>query len=174
MDNIINKINYNDCCEVTSDVNIYIKDINNSSCIISNEDDYHVHVINKKNKDISFLKIDKCVYNDGDDKKCDFAVADDDIAYFVEVKELENFDSHSKRNSKRKEAKRQLINTIKLFIDKYPEIDTLKISAVIALLPKLEEGYISVINIKTQTVIDEFIEKCGCPNIYEGNQIEFK
>lgn len=174
MNNIINKINFKDCCEIINNEEIYIKDIKNNTCVISNKGDFHFNITNKNKKDISFLKIDKCVFNDGDGEKCDCAIADDELIFFIEIKELENFESHHKRSKKRKKAKDQLIETINIFKEKYLEIDLKKVFGVIALQPKIDDNYIKIITSKEQTVIDDFIEKCGCPNVFEGNYIEFK
>lgn len=174
MNPIINKTNFEKCCEVISDEVFYIKDILNGCSEIVDDEEYHVIVTNRKAKDISFLKIDKCVFNDGDGKKCDFALADDEEIYFVEVKGLERFDSHSKKNKKRAEAKTQLIKTINIFKHNNPKLDLKHTFAVIALYPVLENSYSKIITSKDQIVIDKFVEECGCPNVFEGNQIEFK
>ena len=174
MNKVINKVNFKDCCEVINDEFIYIKDVQKSSCILSNSEDYHFNINNKNKIDISFLKIDKCLFDDGDDEKCDCAIANDDLIFFIEIKELENYDSHQKRNKKRRDAKDQLIATINVFKEKYFSLDLKKVFGVIALQPKLEENYIKIITSKEQNVIDDFIERCGCPNVFEGNYIEFK
>lgn len=151
----------------------YIKDIKNKQCIISTETDFHLKILNRNNQNISFLKIDKCVFDDSDKEKCDCLVANEELIYFAEIKELENFDSHSKKSKKRKKAGDQLINTINNFKIIHPEIILKNVFAVIVLLPKLEDNYLKIISLKDQNVIDKFLEKCGCPNVFEGNQIEF-
>lgn len=173
MNSIINQDSYPNCCEVISDDLIYIKDIKNKHCIISSENDYHLSILNPTNQNISFLKIDKCVYDDSDDEKCDCLVPNEDLIYFAEIKELENFDSHSKKSKKRRKAADQLINTINNFKIIHPEIVLKNVFAVIVLLPKLEDNYLKIISLKDQNVIDKFLEKCGSPNVFEGNQIEF-
>jgi hypothetical protein len=171
MNNIININNYPNCCQMMS-TDFHVKDVNNGSCEIGNQNNYDVS-INHSIEDIAFLKIDKCVFNDGDDKKCDFALAIEKRICFVEIKSIEVFEKHQKRNKARKEAKMQLINTINTFKTIHKEINLLKTEAIISLVPKFEENYTKIISIKDQTVIDEFIEKCGCPNVYEGNVINF-
>jgi len=173
MNSIINQNSYPNCCKVIVDEFIYIKDIKNKQCIISTENDYHLNILNPKNQNISFLKIDKCVFDDSDAEKCDCLVANEDFIYFAEIKELENFDSHTRKSKKRKKAGDQLINTINNFKILHPEILLKNVFAVIVLLPKLEDNYLKIISLKDQTVIDKFLEKCGCPNVFEGNQIEF-
>lgn len=173
MNSIINLKNYPKCCEIITDDFFYIKDVEKSHCIISNENDFHLKILNPKKQNISFLKIDKCVFDDSDDEKCDCLVANEDLIYFTEIKELENFDSHSKKSKKRKKAGNQLINTINNFKINHPDILLRNVFAVIVLLPKLEDNYLKIISLKDQNVIDKFLETCGCPNVLEGNQIEF-
>lgn len=173
MNKYINTDNFTECCEIIKDENIFIKDIEGGQSRLVTSEDFDIHIKNSNNKNISFLKIDKCIYNDTDEEKCDCAVADEELIFFIEIKELENFDSHGKRNKKRKKAKSQLIATINNFKEMFPEIDLLNVHPIIALTPKLDTGYVSLITIKDQNTIDEFIEKCGCPNIFEGNYIEF-
>ena len=174
MNNIVNSINYPSCCEVISENEFYIKDVKNGKCEKTSILDYHLKISNFNNKTIVFLKIDKCVYDDGDSKKCDCVLADESIIYFVEIKEIEKFDDHFKKKNARSEAKKQLINTINLFKEKYSILDMKNVNAVIALQPKLEDNYINIITLKKQNVIDSFMESCGTPFIYEGNHIKFK
>lgn len=173
MNSIINQNSYPNCCEIVNEAIIYIKDIEKNQCVISSENDYHLKILNLKNQNISFLKIDNCVFNNSDDEKCDCLVANQDFIYFAEIKELENFDSHSRKSKKRKKAGDQLINTINNFKILHPDILLKNVFAVIVLLPKLEENYLKIISLKDQNVIDKFLERCGCPNVFEGNQIEF-
>jgi hypothetical protein len=174
MNNFVNTDNFPECCENVNEEKIFIKDIVNSQAILSDENNYHFVVVNKQKKDISFLKIDKCVFNDGDGKKCDFALADENHIFFIEVKGLEKFDDHLKKKNKRSEAKKQLIETIKFFKHKYPALDLKQVFAIVALYPVLDDSYIKIVTLKEQLVIDKFIDECGCPNISEGNYLEFK
>jgi len=102
MNNLINKNNYTNCCDYIDDAEFYIKDQKNGRSMISNKDDYHLKVINKKNQTISFLKIDKCVFNDNDEEKCDCALANNHLIYFIEIKKLELFDNSKKSHLKKK------------------------------------------------------------------------
>lgn len=171
MNNVVNINYYPYCCQMMS-TDFYVKDVNNGSCELGHQNNYDVHV-KHSNEDIAFLKIDKCVFNDSDDKKCDFAVANKNKICFVEIKSLEVFEKHQKRNKARNKAKEQLINTINVFKAKHKEINLLNVDAVISLIPKFEDNYTKIISLKDQNVIDEFIEKCGCPNVFEGNVINF-
>lgn len=177
MNSLINPNIFSKCCSVHTDSFIYIKDVKNSCCILSDEFDFHIVVENQLEKEISFLRIDKCVFNDGDKSKCDLTLADDEKIYFIEIKELETNnlinEKQNKRKNKRKEAKEQLAATINEF-KKSKGLKNLKnVIAIIALIPKFDANYSKIISTKEQGVIDDFLEQCGCPNIYEGNLIEF-
>lgn len=168
------------CSELIDLKEFYVKDIKNSHCIISSEKDYHIKVSNPNAKQINFLKIDKCFFKDSDKlKKCDCSLNSNSEIYFIEIKEIENtFDltskqDHVKRKNIRKEAKKQLIETINKF-KKEGLTDLKNTNAIISLIPMLNPNYSKLITIKEQSVIDDFMTKTGCPNIYEGNLIEFK
>lgn len=169
---------HNSCIETVSDTIFYIKDQKkNEPCSLSSKADYHLIVNNIENRNISFVKIDKCFYKDSDGKKCDCAVSTSEKIYFIEIKELENVadlhekKDHSKRKTIRKEAKKQLVNTIVEF-KKKGLYDLKNTFAVITLIPKLDENYSKLIGIKDQSTIDEFMLKTGCPNLFEGNLID--
>lgn len=174
MNKFINKSNFGSCCEIINSLDIYIKDFSDGQSKLVNNGDFDFQIRNELRKELSFLKIDKCVYDDSDNEKCDCAIADENLIFFIEIKELEEFGNHLKKNKKRRKAKSQLINTIINFKNLFPDINLINVFPVIALKPKIEDGYVSLITTKDQNSIDEFIEKCGCPNIFEGNYIEFK
>lgn len=165
------------CVETVSDKIFYIKDQKNEPCTLSSKNDFHLIIRNENCNCISFVKIDKCIYKDSDGKKCDCAIFSSQKLYFVEIKELENVadlnqkKDHSKRKTVRREAKKQLVNTIKEF--KKSGLSDLKNTfAVITLIPKLDENYSKIIGIKDQNSIEEFMLKTGCPNLFEGNLID--
>jgi hypothetical protein len=73
----------------------------------------------------TFLKIDNCLFSDGDDSKCDFGLSSDVELILVELKIIEpkdgwqtREDTHQQRNKKRKDSYDQLENTLKTFEDK--------------------------------------------------------
>ncbi len=177
MNSIFNPENYPICCDSINESLFFVKDNINCQSALSNKNDYHVKVVNKNQQNLSFLKIDKCVFNDNDSSKCDFLIANYNVNYFVEIKELKlfkDFESHTKRNKKRIEARKQLSNTINNLKLKHTNLDLKNVFAIIALQPELKDNYTKIITSKEQNVINSFIESCGCPNIYEGNVIEFK
>jgi hypothetical protein len=160
------------CSEKVSDQLIYVKDFFGGTSEISDESEAHVIVNNSNSKEVTFLKIDKCVFGDGDRvKKSDFGLFTVNHSYFVEIKEIQS-DSHDSRKKKRKEATLQLIETINSFKQQFGLTDLKKTTAVIALIPTFESDYRKIISSREQGVINEFMTKCGCPNIKEGNYIE--
>lgn len=175
----LNNIDLSKCCELITLPEFLIRDIKNSHCIISDESNFHLKVKNPDLKSINFLKIDKCFFNDSDKlRKCDCSLNTESEIYFIEIKELENAfeltnkQDHIKRKNIRKEAKKQLIVTINRF-KKLGLTDLKNTKAIISLVPRLNPNYTKLISIKEQSVIDDFMTKTGCPNIYEGNLIEF-
>ena len=73
-------------------------------------------ILNPSQKELHFLAIDKCIFFDSDDlKKCDAAVFDTNLFYFVEIKNIHKL---ARRSEARKNAKEQLLSTIKIFKEK--------------------------------------------------------
>lgn len=160
------------CLETTNQSLFFVKDVIGSGCEFSDESNAHVTIKNHSSKIASFLKIDKCIFDDSDGKKCDFSVSSDSTIYFVEIKGLEKFDDHLKRSKKRREARTQLANTINEFKKSFGLIDLKNTNAVVALIPNPINNYRKVVLPGAQVVIDQFDSDCGCSNIYEGNLIE--
>lgn len=97
-----------DCIETMNDEKFQILDQSPGKCIISDDGDFQV--INPNKKDIHFLAIDHCLLPD-DIKKCDFAIFDDTLFVIVEMKNVKT----KSRRVKKREAIKQLINTIEIF-----------------------------------------------------------
>ncbi|MFN5984213.1 MAG: hypothetical protein ACK479_12165 [Fluviicola sp.] len=159
----------------------YIKDIKDSSCELTNESDFHIKVENKEKINITFLKIDKCFFSDSDRfKKCDCAVFSKEKSYFIEIKEVENIEvldsklrkPSLKRKNLKKEATKQLIETINQF-KKLGLNDLRNTNAIISIVPLTLNNYTSPISTRDQSVIADFMTKTGCPNLFIGNVIEF-
>lgn len=176
MIDIFNKINFGECISFHSDDELHIKDIDNGSCEISNKDDFDIIIKNPTKKNLSFLKIDKCVYTDGDRKgrKCDLSISDDLDVYFIEIKSIkeENFDKTLKTDDKKDDALDQLIQTINKFKIRFPSIKLRNVHAVIALKPKVNI-YSQPIQTAEQVRINELFTNSGTPNLYTGNKITF-
>ncbi|RQO35163.1 hypothetical protein DBR39_19570 [Chryseobacterium sp. KBW03] len=174
MDSIFNKSNFGSCITEHNDIEIYIKDINNSSCEISSKIDFDVVIENKKGEKISFLKIDKCVYQDGDGqgRKCDLSINNSEKVYFIEIKSIkkENLQKALKTNDRKDDALDQLIQTINKFKNRFPTISLRNVNAVIALKPNINI-YSQPIQTAEQVRINQLLTSCGTPNLYLGNKI---
>ncbi len=97
-----------ECQEVISHSNFFIQDdIKNKPAYIK-YDNGQFKIINKKQKDINFLKIDDCIYTSKDDTRCDCAIFDDKVFCFIELKTCKI----NNQNTNRKKADNQLKKTI--------------------------------------------------------------
>lgn len=176
MNHIFNNLNFGTCISNHSESEIYVKDIDNGSCEISHKNDFDVLINNPSQKKLSFLKIDKCVYTDGDGqgRKCDLSINDNLNVYFIEIKSIkqENFSKRLKTDDKKDDALDQLIQTINKFKIKFPSLNLRNVHAVIALKPKINI-YSQPIQTAEQVRINELLINCGTPNLYTGNKITF-
>lgn len=105
----------NNCIEINSARDFYIKDFDNLKCsIVAKEDTYNVEIVNRTRDSLFFFVIDKCIYTEQDGRRCDCAVFNDNSFYFIEIKD------NKPRNRKvnRKKAIAQLKNTILDFRNK--------------------------------------------------------
>jgi hypothetical protein len=102
----------NHCIVETKEHPVLIKDANPGKCVIvSSASDAHFTVFNPNKKNITFIPIDKCIWDDSSGhKKCDFAITDVAIFAFVEIK-----DTLNRSSSNKKDAKEQLEETIRRF-----------------------------------------------------------
>lgn len=123
----------NDCLEISnlSQFGIYDCPISRKCKIQDNPSGLvQFTVFNPKQKKISFLKIDKCIFSDSSVlQRCDFAVFDSKTFCFVELK---NSKKINKSQENRRKAKDQLINTIAHFKSKF-EFSTKRIEAYVCL-----------------------------------------
>lgn len=174
MKNIFNKSNFPTCLEEKKTKIIYIKDpdLADTPCIISNSNDFDFQINNPKQKEIGFLKIDSCLYGSQDGRKCDFAINDENIVYFVEVKKLRDFSSSWKSDSKKDDALDQIVQTINRFRGTYNLVDMRNVYAIICLKPNLPT-HTQIIQVGDQNRISRLLSGCGCPNLYIGNEITF-
>ena len=72
-----------------------------------------LHVLNPEQRQIHFLAIDKCLYDDGDDERCDCALIINQQLHFIEFKT-----SQADRNTGPGECIRQLAASICDFYDR--------------------------------------------------------
>ena len=114
----------NKCIKTLSDSKFWISDQEeNSECKLLSElsDDCDFEVLNPQKKEINFLAIDKCVFDDSDSKRCDFALFNKKNLVFVEIKA--NVKPRN-RSQHRKKGLKQLAATIEIFKRKIDFSDT--------------------------------------------------
>lgn len=118
----------NACLIVSTENNIFIQDQLNDKCIIvDNSKVYHFFINNIDNNSVSFLAIDKCMFDDqSGHKKCDFAFYTNTVFAFVEIKDTANRQSGHKT-----QAKEQLEATIVKFREKI-DFENVKLLAIIS------------------------------------------
>jgi len=174
---MINLTSYGHCVEHLSDFTAYIKDGEDGVCYVSDPSDWDVAVKSVNETGCEFIKVDKCIYGDGDESHCDCAFKTETELYFVEIKQSIAFDdgeAHAKRSKIRKDARNQLAETINLFKKDFSLNDLRNVHAVIATKPAVSDQTIVPISTRNQAAIAVFEAKCGCVNIYEGNLIEIR
>lgn len=171
--NLFNPQTYPDCCELTMDKKVYISD-NGQSTLIDDEEHSHVVILNPKEQELTFLKIDHCILTEQDAEKCDCSILNAQKIYFIEIKELLFTNSANKRSKKRRKARSQLSSTINHFKGLYGDQFNLNnVYAIVSLIPRMEINFTQPIQTRDQKTIDKFSTACGCVNIFEGNQISF-
>jgi len=84
------------------------------------------HVNNPKQEELYFLAIDKCLFDSKNDSRCDCALFNDLLFYFIEIKDVKT----NKRAEARKKAISQLEETIKQFQEKVDFTNIQKIAIV--------------------------------------------
>ncbi len=122
-------------------------------------------VLNPSQKEIHFLAIDKCIFFDSDDlKKCDAAVFDTNLFYFIEIKIV----SKPQRNKARKTAIKQLFSTIVKFKERI-DFSSYSLRAVYSLTNSNAKSFPA----KTASQLDAEIRFLDIDaTLLEGNQIE--
>lgn len=118
----------NGCVVETQNETVLIQDAVPGKCIIiDNEEEAHFTVKNLLLKQLTFVAIDKCVWNDqSGHKKCDFAITDSSSFAFVEIKDTEN-----DTDDRKSKAILQLEESIKKFQAKI-DFSQLTCKAIIA------------------------------------------
>lgn len=80
---------------------------------VSAKDKYHLHLEKKHTKDLNFIQNDDCVMKSFKGGQCDYIIFDSKTVYFHEIKATkENL------SNRRKDALKQLENTIKFYFEK--------------------------------------------------------
>jgi hypothetical protein len=137
-------------------------------------DEKHFQVLNPSTKSISFLAIDKCLFDDSikNQKRCDFAVFDDSVFCFVEIKVVKA----KNRKSERVEMYKQLKMTIRTFNDNQVSFANRKIEAVVCFPifdPILQESKIyPAFSSRSTDTTSEFLQDYNA-TLLEGNSKTF-
>lgn len=107
----------NKCLETRTEERFWVNDFEENPkcelCLIENAKN-HFEIENLSKKEIHFLAIDHCIFDDSDEEKCDFAIFDVERFCWVEIKTA----GKSTRRKSRKKAIEQLRNTVKQFKSK--------------------------------------------------------
>ena len=94
INNLINKysnIISKNCFKNKKDSLFFIEDRDKKITIFNNKEEAKSQfftVTNKKNKQITFLKVDNCIFLDKDGKRCDSILFDDKEFLFIELKRI--------------------------------------------------------------------------------------
>jgi hypothetical protein len=105
----------NNCIEVHATEQIYVLDLVSDKCKVASISEIsisHFCVLNPSKKDIYFLAIDKCIFTDSSHKKCDFAIFDNTLFCFIEIKDTPNRTLTHKKKS---------VEQLKVTITKFKE-----------------------------------------------------
>ncbi len=122
---------------------------------------------NPAGKLIYFLAIDNCILFSHDGEKCDFAVFDDKVFSFVEIKK--GGGSHLNKTQKKNTALDQLRATLAIFL---PLIDFRRYRVMAC----ISVGYFTqspVASAQDLNLLVEFINNYNV-ELIEGNEIEFR
>ncbi len=155
----------NRCMWDSKEAYIYIKDQPDGKSIqVADVDRCDFTIENPKQKLLSIFAIDQCVFDHkSQHKKCDFAVFDNNIFAFVEIK-----DTYKRRPSHKKQAKQQLESTIIHFRKKI-NFDGCKPYAIISWRYRPVRPAVST---AMQLAKFEFLTKYNV-HLVEGNKFEF-
>ncbi|WP_294963592.1 hypothetical protein [Sulfurimonas sp.] len=161
--------NFDKCVESVDKKHFFIQDADDQKPAFIVEENGEFEVVNKTNHPVDFLKIDSCVSNSSDNKRCDCAIYNDDIFCFIELK-------NSKRTNWKswiKSAEEQLEATIEDF--KNEEITKNKtLEAYMCCTCKIDGNFTKISrasnNYEVQTYfIDELNTKLYCDTKKEFN-----
>ena len=123
-------------------------------------------VYNPAEKNIYFLAIDECIYFAKDGKKCDFAVHDENIICFVEIKLAAG--NANTRRAKKKDAILQLKTSINDFTQKV-NLTPLKLEACLCVGYKTAAPRTKA---SSQGNAKDFIDNFNT-ELFEGNEMTF-
>ena len=112
------------CYKLISEKHTFI--FENEKAFFVKKQPFHLHIENKTNQDIHFLQNDNCIMKNNDGKQCDYVIFNASNIYFTEVKVTKN-----NLSNHRKEAIKQLENTIKFYSKLYDLKNFEQLKAVI-------------------------------------------
>ncbi len=166
------------CLEDTQAVEFWVYDESDSKrCYTKAEpmpNEKHFQVLNVSAKTISFLAIDKCMFEDTIkwQKRCDFAIFDDFVFCFVEIKVVKA----KNRKAERAEIYKQLRMTIQIFIENGVSFGSRKVEAIVCFPifdPIFEESKIyPVFSSRSSAITAEFLQDFDT-TLLEGNSKSF-
>jgi len=161
--------NFGECLESVEEKHFFIQDGSNQKPAFIVKEKGEFEVINNTRDSINFLKIDSCVYNSDDTKRCDCALYSLDTFCFIELKNSKrtNWKSH------RITAENQLKATIIDFIDEGITKNKI-LEAYMCCTCKIDGNYTKISrasnNYEVQTYfIDELNTKLYCDTKKEFN-----
>ncbi len=166
------------CLEDTKAAEFWIFDESETKrCYIRIEptsDEKHFQVLNISAKNISFLAIDKCMFDDSikRQKRCDFAVFDESVFCFVEIKIVKA----KNRKAERVNMYEQLRMTMQTFVENGVSFGNRKVEAIACFPifdPILEESKIyPIFSSRSSDATAEFLQDFNA-TLLEGNSKTF-
>ncbi|MCU4188943.1 hypothetical protein M9Q43_07170 [Flavobacterium sp. HXWNR29] len=104
----------NGCLKSINNKHSFIFDDNETKkgVFVTAHDKFHLHVEKNHSKSLNFIQNDSCVMNSDNGKQCDYVLFDNEKVCFSEIKATkENL------SNRRKDALKQLENTIKFYFE---------------------------------------------------------
>jgi len=156
------------CLTSFNDKEVHFHDPENSKCIILSENDdienlSNFKALNPNQKEIYFLCIDHCIYIASDPhKKCDFALFDNSLFCFVEIKDTLNTRQRGKASSQ-----------LKSTIEKFREVIDFTGYEIEAIISLKYRPMVPAARSTLQAAIFDFEDNLGV-RLLEGNEKEFR
>jgi hypothetical protein len=126
--------------------------------------DGHFIVENSSNKSLNVLAIDHCVRFEKGEKPCDFAIFDERLFCFADIKNVKR----KNRNAARSQARDQLHSSIKVFKEKV-NFESIEVRAIMVFTFK--QSY-PVAKVFSQDAKIRFEDELKA-ELFEGNSIAF-
>lgn len=152
----------NSCQEIISERNFFIQDDEEGKPAYIKYDSGQFEIKNNKERNISFLKIDDCIYTSKDDTRCDCAVFDDKIFCFIELKTCKVNNQSANRKKADNQLKKTIINLKSENVVKDKELE-----AYACLTCEIDNKLTRITNAYSQDTIYEFEEELDTYLQYE-------